>query len=520
MAQHNCHLLNWNVRGLNDGSRRDTVNELVRNTGSTVVCLQETKLQAIDRNVVTRTVGSKFADSFAVLPAAQTRGGILLAVNQDFFDLSDVVLTAHAITATITMRADGIKWQITVVYGPQGDDVKLQFLQELRSIPPPDHSRWLIAAFDHLRLKEIKLNGRRFTWSNEQDNPTLTRIDRLLCTPEWELIFPASFLHSLSSLMSDYTPLLLQGEVDHYRNTSFRFENFWTKVDGFHEVVQDAWNKPVYSALPLKRLHIKLARVAKAIKRWHKEKIGDTRLQLAIVKEVLLQLELAQESRMLMSQELDLCRRLKTRSVGLAAIEKSRIRQRSRLTYIRCGDTNIKFFHIRANARQRKNYIHCLHTERGMVMAHEEKQKVTGVYFRSHIGSTTPRPTAFNWQSLGYTVHDLIELEAPFSKEEMSGLNGVFTVSSAFSHAFTCDREHFELTTVVINSSELLQLGESLTLAVPDYNKPTSSTAFRPLEETKAVGIDPTDPTKMVWIRTHLPSQIRMRARRLPTRQS
>ena len=249
MAQHNCHLLNWNVRGLNDGSRRDTVNELVRNTGSTVVCLQETKLQAIDRNVVTRTVGSKFADSFAVLPAAQTRGGILLAVNQDFFDLSVVVLTAHAITATITMRADGIKWQITVVYGPQGDDAKLQFLRELRSIPPPDHSRWLIlgdfnliyqaedknnsnlnrrlmgsfkAAIDHLRLKEIKLNGRRFTWSN----PTLTRIDRLLCTPEWELIFPASFLHLLPSLISDHTPLLLQGEVDHYRNTSFRFENF------------------------------------------------------------------------------------------------------------------------------------------------------------------------------------------------------------------------------------------------------------------------------------------------------
>jgi len=81
-------------------------------------------------------------------------------------------------------------------------------------------------------------------------------------------------------------------------------------------------------------LHIKLAHVAKAIKRWRKEKIGDTRLQLAIFKEVLLQLELAQESRMLKSQELNLRRRLKTRSVGLAAIEKSRIQQRSRLTYI------------------------------------------------------------------------------------------------------------------------------------------------------------------------------------------
>ena len=45
---------------------------------------------------------------------------------------------------------------------------------------------------------------------------------------------------------------------------------------------------------------------------------------------------------------------------------------------------------------------------------------------------------------------------------------------------------------------------ESSTLAVPDCNKPNSSMAFYPLKETKAVGIDPTDPTKMVQIRTQL----------------
>lgn len=150
-----------------------------------------------------RTVGAKFVKFFAVLPAEQTRGGILLAVNEDFFDLSNVELTTNTITATITMRAYGIQWKITVVYGPQGDAAKLQFLQELKSIPPPVHNRWLTlgdfnliyqeqdknnsnlnqhlmcafkAAIDHLCLKEIKLNGRRFTWSNQQDSPTLTRM--------------------------------------------------------------------------------------------------------------------------------------------------------------------------------------------------------------------------------------------------------------------------------------------------------------------------------------------------------
>ena len=169
----------------------------------------------------------------------------------------------------------------------------------------------------------------------------------------------------------------------------------------------------------MKRLHIKLARVAKGIKRWKKEKIGDTKLQLAIVKEILLQLEAAQEQRMLTTMELDLHHRLKARSMGLTAIEKTRIRQRSRLTYIRCGDANTKFFHIRASARRRKNYIHCLHTDEVIAIGHEEKEKVIGDYFKNHIGSATPRSTTINWQSLGYIPPDLLDLEAPFSHKEV-----------------------------------------------------------------------------------------------------
>jgi hypothetical protein len=365
---------------------------------------------------VRRTIGAKFANSFAVLPAEQTRGGILLAVNEDFFDLSNILLSSHAVTATITMRADGLQWQITVVYGSPGDAQKLQFLQELKSIPLPDHGRWLIlgdfnliyqaedknntnlnrrlmgsfkSVIDDLGLKEIRLNGRRFTWTNEQDAPTMTRIDRIFCTPEWELLFPTCFLHSLPSLMSDHTPLLLQGELESRHSPSFRFENFWTTMQDFQETVQVTWNKQVNSTLPLKHLHIKLSRAAKAIKRWCKEKVGDTRLQLAVV-----QLEAAQESRALSDKELQLRRRLKARSTGLAAIEKARIRQKSRLTYIRCGDANTKFFHIRASFRRRKNYIHCLHTDEGMVFTHEDKEKDRRLLHKPHwfFGAETGKP--------------------------------------------------------------------------------------------------------------------------------
>ena len=83
-----------------------------------------------------------------------------------------------------------------------------------------------------------------------------------------------------------------------------------------------------------------------------------------------------------------------------------------------------------------------------------------------------------------------------YLKLKMLGPNGIITVGSTFSHTYTCDREHYELATAIINSAKLPQLRNSSTLAVLDYSKPTSSIAFRPIEETKVVGIDPTDPTK------------------------
>ncbi|XP_066382902.1 uncharacterized protein [Miscanthus floridulus] len=94
-----------------------------------------------------------------------------------------------------------------------------------------------------------------------------------------------------------------------------------------------------------------------------------------------------------------------------------------------------------------------------------------------------------------------------YLKLKMSGPNNIITMGSTFLHAYTCDREHYELATTVINSAELPELGNSLTLAVPNCNEPTSSSAFHPTEETKVVGIDPADPTKTVRIGTKLPAK-------------
>jgi hypothetical protein len=66
-----------------------------------------------------------------------------------------------------------------------------------------------------------------------------------------------------------------------------------------------------------------------------------------------------------------------------------------------------------------KNYIHCLHKDRGMAFTHEEKEKVIADYFKNHLGKPTARARTFDWQSLGYTPRNLGELEVPFREEEI-----------------------------------------------------------------------------------------------------
>jgi hypothetical protein len=60
--------------------------------------------------------------------------------------------------------------------------------------------------FDSLELRELQLHGMRFTWSSGTDEPTLTKIDHLFYTEQWELDHPNCYLQALSFSMSDHLP--------------------------------------------------------------------------------------------------------------------------------------------------------------------------------------------------------------------------------------------------------------------------------------------------------------------------
>lgn len=225
---------------------------------------------------------------------------------------------------------EGRNWWFTGVYGPQEDDLKLQFLQELREVRALCVGPWLLAGdfnmiyqaadknnanlnrvlmgrfqrfLDDSNVKELPLHGRKFTWSNERSSPTLVRLDRAFCCADWDDIFPDSLLQSAASGVSDHCPLVLGLNIVTQGKRRFHFESFWPKLPGFMDAVSQNWNAPVASSYPVERIFLKLQRLSKGLQKWSQHKVGNIRLQLEMANEILHRLEIARDSRALSADE-------------------------------------------------------------------------------------------------------------------------------------------------------------------------------------------------------------------------
>ncbi|XP_073360724.1 uncharacterized protein [Aegilops tauschii subsp. strangulata] len=184
---------------------------------------------------------------------------------------------------------------LSVVYAPQEDEQKIIFLEELSDrriiCPGPwlvigDFNMILNAAdksnnrldrrmmgkfkrfVDDNGIKELSLHGRKFTWSNEREVPTLTKIDRAFVSVDWELDHPDCLLQALSTSTSDHYPLYLSLEEHIQPRKRFRFELFWVKLDEFLDAVKEAWVCDEAITDPFHRLDILLRNTAKYLTAW------------------------------------------------------------------------------------------------------------------------------------------------------------------------------------------------------------------------------------------------------------
>jgi hypothetical protein len=121
---------------------------------------------------------------------------------------------------------------------------------------------------------DILLLGRQFTWSNNRENESWSRIDRFLLPPDWKKQFPYVVQRRLPILMLDHFPLLLNCGVASRRSRYFKLENV-VEVRGFCGASKAWWKSYNFQGSPSYVLTCKLRGLKMDLKKWNEEIFGD-----------------------------------------------------------------------------------------------------------------------------------------------------------------------------------------------------------------------------------------------------
>jgi hypothetical protein len=203
----------------------------------------------------------------------------------------------YALLVYFTSTQSSRSWTLVNIYGPCHGEQRDKFVQWLYDLNIPADEDWLIVGdFNFIRspnnrnkpggnvndmltfndiirsqnLTELPLKGRKYTWSNMQDDPLLEQLDWFFTSPHWTSQYPATTVMIQGKPTSDHTPCTISIETRIPGSKIFRFESFWVAHPGFQQIVADSWNKPVYKKNSAATLNAKFKRLRYDLKHWSK----------------------------------------------------------------------------------------------------------------------------------------------------------------------------------------------------------------------------------------------------------
>jgi len=119
------------VRGINDLCKRDILKSFFRDWKCVLICLQETKLEAVSLPTI-RSLWGHYSVGFVFLKVVGDSGGIIMMWDKNTFNLVCSFQGELSITCILQTVEGGFSWAFTGVYGPQAILDKLRFWEELQ----------------------------------------------------------------------------------------------------------------------------------------------------------------------------------------------------------------------------------------------------------------------------------------------------------------------------------------------------------------------------------------------------
>jgi hypothetical protein len=383
-------------------------------------------------------------------PSVGRSGGILCGIKSSRFNIKSFSVGRFFVKARVCDLKFQKEYWLIVVYGAAQDEDKDLFLQNFSDICENLDIPSLIGGdFNILRfaaeknkgggitrfsdefnsiitkfaLRELPLSGGMFTWSNNQENPTLEKLDRILINHEWENIFPLSSARKIPRVMSDHNPIIMDTkESVEVRSREFRFEKSWFLQPDFQLRVDKAWKTPMRGSDSISVVQEKLRNVKTSLKGWGANVRGES---LKIKRDLLSELENLEnleEDNVLPGPLFARKGEIQFKLMKIYEEEELYWFSRSSEKWLLEGDNNTAYFHRVANGRRRKNTMYSLKKDDIHIQGTADLLTHATEYYKMLFG-----PGEGNLMQLADSVwsvqeklsdEDNIKLTEPFSEED------------------------------------------------------------------------------------------------------
>ncbi|CAA7020953.1 unnamed protein product [Microthlaspi erraticum] len=343
---------------------------------------------------------------------------------------------------------------------------------------------------DDCGLLDFPFKGNSMSWVGYRKCGKIQcKLDRAMGNEDWHHEFSHTNVEYLKLWGSDHRPILVRilskpASV----KRCFKFDKRWLDKDGLKNTIKEGWSTTDISDLG--DVHKKVQACRRAISRWKKTNQSNSIKKIEEIKNLL---EQAQTNDNMTSEEVlqlkwDLCSAFRD--------EELYWKQKSRVTWLREGDMNTKFFHATTKQRRARNRITKLKRSDGTWAETEDDiEHVATAYFQNLFTSSQPADfdEALRYVTAQVTTDMNQALTKPPTNEEIKqaiyDINpekapGPDGMTSVFYHKFweVTAKDVIAMVQEFFSSEALdARLNQTNICLIPKTERPKDMSEFRPI---------------------------------------
>jgi exonuclease III len=433
------------MRGWGGSAKRRRLSLLIRKGAFDICFIQETKKLSFEDHLIHTLWGHKDV-SWVAQEAEGLSGGMLIIWNSDSFKLLSKFSGVGYLG--IQVEKENTVMYLVNIYSPCSVAGKKKLWDDLLTLKRQSgRGEWCIGGdfnavlhtserkgrsannrggertlfnrfVEELEVIDVPVLGKKFSWYSA-DGKSMSRIDRFLLSEGFITSQGISGQWIGDRDISDHCPIWLIASITNWGPKPFRVINGWLDHPEFLPFVEKSWKSFDVRGKKAYVLKEKFRLLKESLRKWNKEVFGILDLNIENTVKELNEIE-----GLLGGDEVDveLTRRegLKKEFWSQLHFKESLLKQKSRMRWVKEGDSNSRFFHESIKSRRRRNQLVALKEGDHWVQGVEEVKGFVQNYFENNFKErweSRPNLNGIQFQSL--EEEDNILLTAPFSLEEV-----------------------------------------------------------------------------------------------------